>query len=403
MPDPGTHPAYAALQELLRERIGLDPASAAAGGLPAALAALGIDGSDALAGYLASAQRQPERLDALVQRIVVHETWFYREPAAFEVLASAARSTVGLGGRPYRVLSLPCSTGEEAYSVAIALQGLPAQIVAIDVSAAAVARAREARFGHLSFRGRSAEWRAANFDVDGRHWRPKHGLGAAIRFEVGNLLSLPGELGAEPFDAVFCRNLLIYLDAPARTRAYATLRRLARPDSGLIFVGHAESAGAFDGQLQRVDHPMSFAFHNRAAPCRPVQGPAARRLTAPRPARPPAARPPSAPAVRAGVPADPLLAARALADRGELDAARRACAAVLQAHPTLADGHALLGVLVAAAGETDAAARHFAKALYLDPDHRDSLSHLLLIAEQAGDHAQAQRLRERLRRTVVAA
>jgi chemotaxis protein methyltransferase WspC len=338
----------------------------------------------------------------------VHETWFYREPAAFEVLVNAARQS----GRRYRVLSLPCSTGEEAYSIAIALQGLPCEIVALDISAQAISRARNAAFGSSSFRGRSPAWRDEHFHFDGRHWRPRRSLTDAVRFEVGNLLAPPSSLGTEPFDAVFCRNLLIYLDARARSQAYATLRRLTREGSGLIFVGHGESAGAFDGDLQRVDHPMSFAFHNRAVCSRPQ--PAAVRAV---PARRPATRtvapvvpwalpaPLLSPSRRQPVatPANPLQAVRDLADRGELGAALQACTALLQREPASADGHALLGMLLAATGNAAQASTQFAKALYLDPQQRDSLSYLLLLAEQSGDRAQAQLLRERMRRGAVTA
>lgn len=407
MLEPGSQVAYTALLGLLRERIGLDPASVAVGGVPAALASLGIGDGSALAAYVEAARAQPHQLDALVQRIVVHETWFFREPAAFDVLAAHARDTVRAGsGRRYRVLSLPCSTGEEPYSVAMALQGLPLDLVAIDISPAAIERARAGRFGSHAFRGRSAAWQQAHFHFDGQHWRPRQDWSPALRFEVGNLLTLPPWVGEEPFDAVLCRNLLIYLDPAARAQAYATLRRLTRADGGLIFVGHAESAGAFDGALERVDHPMSFAFRNRVArrpaePAPPLPAPVKPRPAVARPGpaipRPDLAAPPPRPAPPRAE-ADPLQAVRMLADRGELQAALQACSALLRARPTLADGHALMGVLAAANGQPDEARAHLSRALYLDPEHRDSLSHLLLLAEQAGDLTQAARLRARLRR-----
>lgn len=433
MPDLALHPVYLVLLDLLRQQIGLDPESACAGKVPQALADLGVTDDDCLSTYVQAAQRQPASLRDLIRKIVVHETWLFREPAAFDVLVRAGLE-VTAAGRRFKVLSAPCSTGEEPVSIAMALieAGVPRaliDIVAMDISPDAVEQARRGSFTELAFRGLTPEWRQARFVRDEHRWRLKERLDDMIRFEAANLMDLPGHIAQERFDAVFCRNLLIYLDTPARRQVFATLRLLARPDSGLIFVGHAESTDAFQGELARVAVPMSFGFHNRPAVARPVAKvlPSAAKAVAPMRPRETAAHKAVATMIAplgASVPAsssvialskalastprvkggstplrgDPLQEVRLLADRGELDRAVTLCEQTILKYPDLADARCYRGVLAVAAGQPQVARACFTKALYLDPRHADSLHHLMLLAQGEGDAIGAQRLRERLQR-----
>lgn len=408
MLDLARHPVYLVLLDLLRQQIGLDPESACASKVPQALADLGVSTEHGMTAYVQTAQRQPASLRDLVRKIVVHETWFFREPAAFEVLARAGLE-VTAAGRRFKVLSAPCSTGEEPVSIAMALieAGVPRgliDIVAMDISPDAVEQARRGSFTELAFRGLTSEWRQTRFVGDGHRWRLKDGLADVIRFEAANLMDLPGHIAQERFDAVFCRNLLIYLDTPARRQVFATLRTLARPDTGLIFVGHAESTDAFQGELARVAVPMSFGFHNRPVAVKPVTkvAPSAARAAAPVRPRETAARPTVAtmisPSGALAPSRDPLQAVRLLADRGELDRAVMLCEQTILKYPDLADVRCYRGVLAEAAGQPQVARACFTKALYLDPRHADSLHHLMLLALGEGDAMGAQRLRERLQR-----
>ena len=415
MPELEQHPVYLVLLDLLRQQIGLDPESACAGKVPQALADLGVAGEQRLQAYVMAARREPASLRDLIRRIVVHETWFFREPAAFEVLVRAGLEAAA-AGRRFKVLSAPCSTGEEPVSIAMALieAGVPRRlidIVAMDISPDAIAQARRGSFAEMAFRGTTPEWRQARFVRDENRWRLKDGLDDVIRFEAANLMDLPGHIAQERFDAVFCRNLLIYLDTPARRQVFATLKTLARPDSGLIFVGHAESTDAFQGELARVAVPMSFGFHNRPVAVRPaakVPAPAASAI-APVRARAGAAAMIASVSASTGAPAprvavvaqpvrDPLREVRLLADRGELAGAVTLCEQIIQKHPDLADARCYRGVLAVAAGQPQVARACFTKALYLNPRHADSLHHLMLLAQGEGDATGAQRLRERLQR-----
>ncbi|MES2423395.1 MAG: CheR family methyltransferase [Pseudomonadota bacterium] len=401
-----TGSAYAQLLELLRLRIGLDPSSAGTGALPTVLESMGMQDEQSLQAFVQAARYNPALLDPITVRIVVHETWFFREPAAFAVLVDAAHRCIA-EGRRFRVLSAPCSTGEEAYSIAIALTDAgvdmrEVDIVAIDISPAAILQARRGRFSEIAFRGLTPEWRDTRFIGEDRLWRPRSGDAYSIQFEVANLLALPASIDSDRFDAVFCRNLLIYLDDAARQKVWATLRKLTRAEQGLIFVGHAESTDAFAGALERVHVPMSFAFWNRAirkVPAAPAYGATLRNrplALSPRPSVAHAA--PAAIVARVAPLADPLEPVRQLADRGRLSEAIALCNQLLERFPASADAHCYRGVLAVASGEAAAAKLHFGRALYLDPRHQQALQHMALLVQSDADDSASRRYLERLMR-----
>ena len=200
--------------------------------------------------------------------MVVSETWFLRGGELFAYLAEHARTTLrGRGPNGvFRALSVPCSTGEEPYSLAIALADLglsPARfrIDGVDISPRAINQARRGVFGQLSFRQTPPE-------VRHRHFRPVEGgweidpfLRSCVRFSSGNLLD-PSFRGLErPYDLIFCRNLFIYLHPAAREQGLAVLTRLLAPQ-GLLCLGHAESLDPEDGRFERVG-PDGFFLYRR--------------------------------------------------------------------------------------------------------------------------------------------
>jgi chemotaxis protein methyltransferase WspC len=110
----------APVTELLEQRIGLDPTSLGASVLPAAVSdEMRTFGLTDAAAYSNRVRSDPGAFAALVERLVVPETWFFRGAGLFEELARNV--TRFDGGRPFRALSVPCSSGEEPYSLAIAL------------------------------------------------------------------------------------------------------------------------------------------------------------------------------------------------------------------------------------------------------------------------------------------
>jgi chemotaxis protein methyltransferase WspC len=324
----------------------------------------------------------------------VPETWFFRGGPIFARLAQQARAAgMRSPGRVFRVLSAPCSTGEEPYSMALALfdAGVPPAswaIDAIDLSRRALERARRGVYGEPSFREPGLD-RARHFRPAPGGWEIDPAVRAAVRFRRGNLLD-PGLLAGEgPYDVIFCRNLLIYLTPEARGRVLVTLDRLLRP-AGLLCTGPAEALAVLGPRFRPAGPAGSFLF--RRASLVPDRGPALGAAMAVGPREPARPNPPAAPAP------DGLARARRQADAGDLEAALASCRAHLDTAGPSADLYSLLGVIRQARREEAEAADCFRKALYLDPCHGEALTHLMLLCRQRGQEAEADLLRRRLRR-----
>ncbi|WP_310633629.1 protein-glutamate O-methyltransferase CheR, partial [Paraburkholderia sp.] len=216
---------------------------------------------DAYWTYLTTA---PAERQALIDALVVPETWFFREREAFMALARiGAEHLAKRPGEVLRVLSVPCSTGEEPYSAAMALldAGLsPAQfgIDALDISAASIEAAAHAVYGRNAFRGDALSFRERYFHAGPDGWRLADSVRRAVHFERANLFEW---LAAHPvrYDFIFCRNVLIYFDRAAQDRAIGLLRgRLA--DGGMIFVGPAETGLMMRHEFQSAYIPLAFGF-----------------------------------------------------------------------------------------------------------------------------------------------
>jgi chemotaxis protein methyltransferase WspC len=387
----------------LRQRLGLNPDSLSPSALPSAVGRrMRASGEANLAAYAARAVASPDEFQELVDELVVPETWFLRGGELFFHLADHLRAAAP---RPARALSVPCSTGEEPYSLALALcerggGGAAWTIDAVDVSLRGLAVARAGRYGEFSFRQVDPALRAHYFRAVGGQWEVRADLREPVRFRPGNLVEPDFLAGEAPYDVILCRNLFIYLHPEARRQALANLERLLRPD-GVLCMGHAEPLDTTDGRFRRWG-PHGFFFYRRGpggaradAPAAPTLPP--RSLAPPRPAPPRPAPvpvlPPAGPA-----PADLLAQARGRADEGKLDEAVGLCQEALARSGPSADGYSLLGVLRQAREEADEARACLEKALYLRPDHEEALTHLMLLYRQQGNETGAERLRHRLGR-----
>jgi chemotaxis protein methyltransferase WspC len=398
------------VEALLARVLGLDPASLGTTAVRELVdGRLRARGASDEATYLRMLETDKDELEQLLEAAVVHETWFFREPVAFECLKAFAEQRASRGAPALRVLSVPCSTGEEPYSIAMTLldAGLATSafaIEAVDVSEPALAAARRAVYGKNSFRG-GQKANEAYFAARGSTFELRESVRRAVRFSAGNLLD-PTLFPGQTFDVVFCKNLLIYLDRAARKTAVATIARLLAP-AGLLFAGHSESQEYLSLGFERFGESGSFAFRRPApdaarsaafAALAPSPAPARRaaavRPAAPRkPAVPPATKAPERPAPR-----EDLATARALADRGAAVDAMRVCETYLKRDAENAEAHCLLGLLKQSSGDLAAARANLERAVYLDPESHEALVHLALLHEQLGDRGAAAQLRRRAER-----
>jgi len=212
----------------------------------------------------------------LMDQLAVPETYFWRQHDHFETLASVvapahfARSP----GRPLRIWSAACCTGEEPLSILMALDqgGLlhpgRVEVVASDASCAMLERARRGLYGARSFRQLPEPMREKYFcRVDEDSWRPQERLSSFITWRQANLAT-PDEWGDfAAADVVFCRNVFIYFSDDAIRRVGTTLER-RMPDHGHLFLGASESLTRFGLGFRLTEVGRSFvyvkALHGRA-------------------------------------------------------------------------------------------------------------------------------------------
>ncbi|AMS20583.1 chemotaxis protein CheR [Pseudomonas synxantha] len=400
----------------LKERIGLDVASVGEAIIERAVRQrCQSSQAQSVEAYWQHLQNSHDEQQALIEAVIVPETWFFRYPESFATLARLAQVRLAeiKQMRALRILSLPCSTGEEPYSIAMALldAGLaPHQfkVQGMDVSPLSVERARRGVYGKNSFRGADLEFRDRHFTEEAGGYRIADRVREQVRLQVGNLLD-PTLLANEPtYDFVFCRNLLIYFDQPTQKQVFDVLKELTHVD-GVLFIGPAEGSLLGRHGMRSIGVPQSFAFsrHVEQTPPAPVfvpmPAPTPQRSAAPIPPKPrpfSKPRPPEPPAKVPHTDAGELLSQIAtLANEGKSAEARAACERYLSSHPPAAQVFYWLGLLSDVAGSALEAQGYYRKALYLEPQHPQALMHLAALLESQGDSAGARRLQARAARS----
>ncbi|VVM62017.1 putative biofilm formation methyltransferase WspC [Pseudomonas fluorescens] len=405
--------------DFLKERIGLDVTSVGPAIIERAVRQRSTASRSQTADeYWYTLQGSQDEQQALIEAVIVPETWFFRYPESFATLAklAAKRLTDINNMRALRILSLPCSTGEEPYSIAMALLDAgfkPHQfkVEGMDVSPLSVEKAKRALYGKNSFRGQDIAFRERHFVAENDGYRLSERVLEQVRLQVGNLLD-PALLANEPpYDFVFCRNLLIYFDQPTQQQVFEVLKRLTHVD-GVLFIGPAE--GSLLGRLgmRSIGIAQSFAFSRQSAPepepfpafvptPLPLRQPARSVTPPPVRQRPFATVTPLPVATKAANPDAATLLANiaALANEGKSAEARAACESYLRSHEPVAQVFYWLGLLSDVAGSAFEAQGFYRKALYLEPQHPDALMHLAALLQSQGDTAGAKRLQDRAARS----
>ncbi|MBI4863189.1 MAG: protein-glutamate O-methyltransferase CheR, partial [Candidatus Riflebacteria bacterium] len=255
------------VEEWLAREIGLDVLSVGRQALAAAIARR-MDHCSLRdpSAYVRLLTGSREERVALIDAVVVPETWFFRDRGPFEHLVRHVTQVWLPAHRSgsLLILSVPCSTGEEPYSIAMALldAGLRPgsfRIEASDISVASLQRAEAAIYGPTSFRGSDISFRDRHFVARDGSFELKPAVRSQVRFRPGNLLDPGFAAGSGPYDIVFCRNLIIYQTDDARKSILRTLYGLTAP-RGLLFVGHAELTSIMTERWTAVRQPCAFAL-----------------------------------------------------------------------------------------------------------------------------------------------
>lgn len=186
-----------------------------------------------------------QELDELIDALVVPETYFFREIEALSLAVDELVLPLVAGGNRPRIWSAACATGEEPYTLAMLLDEAGAlgkvDIVASDLSARVLARARAAEFGGRSVRQLPKPALAERWlERVERSVRLRPGLERSIDFRRVNLVDPDAVAALGVFDLVFCRNVLIYFKDATASKVLASMRKALRP-GGVLFVGASES------------------------------------------------------------------------------------------------------------------------------------------------------------------
>ncbi len=369
----------------LKSRTGLDSQSLDLSG--SILLRMQHCGVSTLAKYAARLQISPHEWQLLIDAVVIPETDFFRDRKPFEYLAQWVRNTWMKHRSPVlRVLSLPCSTGEESYSIAMTLLSAgvnPAQISidAVDISTQSIEVAKLGQYRSISHTPQ--HWSSyCSTQAKGIEILPW--VRQLINFRSGNGLVVLAQSTALPYDVIFCRNLLIYFNNSHRQILLQGIdRHLTR--NGLLIVGHSEMGIVPRDRFTPVAQSHSCAFH-------PVV--TSKAIVSPSPQVFGDRKFPSPADLDSG-----LVRLKQLADAGDLVGATVACEAYVRQRPLCAEGYVLSAQIHLARGNPTIAEQALDRALYLDPLNEAALLQLLLLREGRGDRSGARSIQQRLQRS----
>jgi chemotaxis protein methyltransferase CheR len=222
--------------------------------------------------YIYYLQFDPNRHDELqnmIDAVVVTDTYFFREARALrafqeEILPELVENDYG--ARTLRVWSAGCSTGEEAYTLAMLLLETPyladwaVEVLGTDISQAVLNLARAGRYPESSFRAMDAATRDKYFTLqtDG-HWLIDERLRQMVHFSLNNLAERRYINMLSDVDLIFCRNVLTYFDDNARRRAAERFQHQMR-DGGYLILGVSESLNHLNTPFRMVHLENDLAY-----------------------------------------------------------------------------------------------------------------------------------------------
>jgi len=208
-------------------------------------------GCPSFAVYFSVLRSEGREREALINAFTVNETYFYREEHQLACLSRELLPDLAARRRPgdkIRIWSAPCSTGEEAYSIAIWLlenwrlvDAYHVEIVGSDIDTRALEDARAGVYGQRALARLPEALRQTYFEPAKRHgWKIIDDLRESVTFSQANLIDGADLAGQGTFDVIFCRNVLIYFDDASRLIAANNLYDRLAP-GGYLCLGHTES------------------------------------------------------------------------------------------------------------------------------------------------------------------
>jgi chemotaxis protein methyltransferase WspC len=355
----------------------------------------------------------------LLEMVVIPETWFFRDIRPFEfIYTKIQKELIKNKSRFFKIMSIPCSTGEEPYSLAMYLisKGIPESsfiIDAVDISKRSLQIAEQGAYGNNSFRGKHYhEFQLKYFNKEQDNYQIKHNIQQKINFYIFNILQKITEHKYE-FDFILCRNLLIYFDVNTKLIAFKQLSQLLNKN-GYLFIGHSEFGSVPENTFQNMGFEQAFALikHNHPAFNSHNLVPANSTLPCEH-AETEKHHPPLEQKVNFESlinkikPEDKisdslsLKRIREIANSAELSEAESLCHEHIKQYGENSEALFLLGLIASSQKKTQSAESFFRKCLFLEPKHYESLVHLSLLLQENGDLKNASLFKKRAEKALT--
>jgi chemotaxis protein methyltransferase CheR len=221
-----------------------------------------LDGFDDYLEFLRTLPDSHAEWDGFLQEVSTHETFLFRDEAQWTWLSTEflpeimQQARQGKRGKALRVWSAACSTGDEAYTIAVSIAATvpdaerwSIEIVGTDIGIVTVKDAERAHFGERAMRLVPAAYVRKYFDKtpDDKFWQPKQAIRKWITFRQHNLLE---PLDEAPFDLVFLKNVLIYFDVKSKQQALSHVLPLVTP-GGVLVTAAAEGVATLIKGLEK--------------------------------------------------------------------------------------------------------------------------------------------------------
>ncbi len=264
---------FAALRDLIRERFGIyyddQKRFLLLSRLQTRLAKRGFETYRSYVSYLRADPGREEEWNDLASVLSNNETYFFRERAQLRTLAGSVLDEFLVRSPRVKLWSAACSSGEEPYSLAMALLDTgklgEAQLAirATDISSRVLELAERGYYRALSFRATEPALIQRWFAPQGDGFAIAERIKRLVQFGRLNLLDGARVAAEGPFDAIFCRNVLIYFDKPTQKRVVESFAKALRP-GGYLFLGHAESLFHLTDLYEPVVGPDAIVYRLRA-------------------------------------------------------------------------------------------------------------------------------------------
>ncbi len=404
------------VETLLKSRIGLDISTIGRTALMQAMDSRS-DATDSQDWeiYYNLINTSNQEFTELLELLVIPETWFFRDTRPFEDIKDCIMKGHLNKQQSFKILSLPCSTGEEPYSITMFLMqsGITNSLFTIDaadISPRAIEIAKHGIYRENSFRGEEVSaYKSHFFTYNDNKYQLHNNIIQSVNFRNANILN-QNAFYTGYYDFILCRNLLIYFDEKTKQQAYTSLHNTLKAD-GRLYIGHSEFGSVPDELFVNQGSRHAFALvkstqEERLAKqdnrLRQTSEPRQHSLTVEQPSftgRAFVDEEKQSPVInsRHNNTAD-LKQARKLADQQNFSEAVAICMQSIEEQQDMPEAYFLLGLIKSSQGQRQQAENFYRKALFLDPEHYESLIHLALLLSNSGDQINADLFRKRAER-----